>query len=776
MKIKTRILATFLTSYIFVAIVTMIILGFASAYAMISSARRLVSTVSSTKAETVNIYLKSQKEVAIMLGASTVFRDFLKESSTSANFSTQKQRTIDRLKRTIVADPNINEIFIIDKNGKIAASTNQSHEGISRLNDDYFIQGKNKTFIRDVYFSDITKNIAWGLSTPIVDDATKNLLGIVVLRIDVDPFFQILATKSSLGKTWESFLVDDQKIFLTPSHFLGDKVILKTKVNTQNVNDCFVKQDHDHEISQIFTDYRGVTTIGTHAFLPETNWCLITKVDEIEIITPMFLMIGVLILITLVGAGFFALAGILFSKKITKPLEDLHKGVEIIQKGNLDFQVGIKSRDEIGDLSREFDKMTASIKTSRAEIDSKVKSQTEEILSKNHDLEDQQKAVLNILEDVNEEKNKVEILAKDLDKFKLAVEYASDHIVITDPDGIILYANQAVTRITGFLNSDIMGKKAGSKKLWGGLMDSAIYESFWKTIKQDKKAFIGEFTNHRKNGEKYVAEAHVAPILDNDQNVIFFVGIERDITHAKEVDRMKTEFISLASHQLRTPLSAMKWFGEMLLNGDAGELTTEQKEFVTNIYQSNERMIELVNALLNSSRIESGRIIVDPKPTNLEKLLNEVIVEIKNTIDEKKQNLIISVHPDLPEIRIDPKLIREVYKNLLTNAVKYTPTSGEISIFISKNEDQIISQVSDSGYGIPAPEQQKVFQKFYRGTNVVKLETEGTGLGLYLVKAIIESSGGKLWFKSEENKGSTFWFSLPLSGSIAKSGEVGIDS
>jgi len=398
-----------------------------------------------------------------------------------------------------------------------------------------------------------------------------------------------------------------------------------------------------------------------------------------------------------------------------------------------------------------------------------------QITQKNIDLEQQRMAIMNILEDVQQEKNISEALAKDLTKFKLAVDSASDHIVMTDREGVILYANHAAEEMTGYTKEEMYGKKAGSRGLWGGNMDARIYEILWHTIKGEKKSYNGEFQNKRKSGQLYIAKASVAPVLDAKGEVEFFVGIERDVTHEKEVDRMKTEFISLASHQLRTPLSAMKWFLEMLLAGDAGELNKEQKEYIGNIDQSNERMIALVNGLLNISRIESGRIIIDPQPTKLRDLVDSVVSEMKQKIEEKQLGIVVSVHSELPDIMIDPKLIRHVYMNFLTNAIKYTPKGGEITIIISRKNDEIISQISDTGVGIPKVEQSKLFQKFFRAQNVVKMETDGTGLGLYLVKAIVDSHHGKVWFASEEGKGSTFWFSLSQKGVESKKGEVSID-
>lgn len=721
---------------------------------MTNQAYNLINISSATKAEHLKSYLDGEKEMISMLGADTTFRNLLSVSSASATFKIKKQITDDRLNRTISSDNNINELFLIDKNAKVVASTNQSHNGFDKSTDLFFTEGKHGIYIKDIYFSDITNNLAWGLAAPITDDITKELLGVIVARINVDPFFQILEINSKLGNTWESFLINHDKYFLTPSLFLGNDVILKQKVDTENSRNCF-SENSNIQATKIYKDYRNILILGTHTYVPETGWCLITKVDWVEIFSPVITVILLFIVLFILGISIYYFVGKYLTKKITKPIEDLSNGAKIITQGNFDYSVATDLQDEIGQLSRDFDKMTKSIRNSYKDVDRKVIKQTQEISKKNNDLENQQRAILNVLEDVGQSKT-------DLEKFKSAVEGVSEHIVITDNEGMILYANKAVSKITGFSNAEIMGKKVGNKKLWGGLMPKVFYETLWKTIKTDKKMFSGEVNNMRKNGEKYVAVASISPILDQNGKVVFFVGIERDVTHEKEVDRMKTDFISLASHQLRTPLSAMRWFCEMLLEGDAGKMTNEQLEMVKNIDGANMRMIILVNSLLNISRIESGKIVIDPEFVDLKKVLETELSGLDIQIKAKKQTVKLLIETDLPKIYVDPKLIGEVCKNLLTNAIKYSPVSGKIEVNIFKKEKEVILKLSDNGIGIPKISQTKIFERFYRAENALKAETEGTGLGLYLVKTVIESSGGKVWFESVEGKGSIFYFSLPL--------------
>jgi signal transduction histidine kinase len=238
----------------------------------------------------------------------------------------------------------------------------------------------------------------------------------------------------------------------------------------------------------------------------------------------------------------------------------------------------------------------------------------------------------------------------------------------------------------------------------------------------------------------------------------------RDISREWDIDRSKTEFVSLASHQLRTPLSTISWYAEMLLAGDAGDLNKEQEDYLKEIYNGNKRMVELVNSLLNVSRIELGTLAIETEPTDLNKECESLLKELLPSITKKQIVLEKNIAENIPVIPADPKLVRIIFQNLLTNAIKYTPAHGKITIEISKNDKDILLRVSDNGFGIPKNQQSKVFSKLFRADNAREKETEGTGLGLYIVKLVVEAANGKIWFESEENKGTTFYVTIPAAG------------
>jgi PAS domain S-box-containing protein len=342
-----------------------------------------------------------------------------------------------------------------------------------------------------------------------------------------------------------------------------------------------------------------------------------------------------------------------------------------------------------------------------------------------------------------------------------------DGLVVVDKEGKISYINKSFEEMLGWKSAEIIGKsmvQVVPREDVNGVGVSFKERILTQVLAGQK--FVADLTNPfyyiRKDKSRFPASSIVAPVILN-KKIVGAVEVFRDITKEKEIDKAKTEFVSLASHQLRTPLSTVNWYSEMLLTGDVGEVTPDQKKYLQEIYNGNRRMVDLVNTLLDVSRIELGTFVVESKPTDMVKLAQNVIAEQKQQIEEKNLNFSVSFENNIPSVKIDPKLFRMVIQNLLSNSIKYTPIGGAVSISLSlDNEKNLILKVTDNGYGIPKNQQSRIFTKLFRADNVIGKDTEGTGLGLYIAKSIVEQAGGKLWFESVENKGTIFYATLPL--------------
>ncbi len=234
-----------------------------------------------------------------------------------------------------------------------------------------------------------------------------------------------------------------------------------------------------------------------------------------------------------------------------------------------------------------------------------------------------------------------------------------------------------------------------------------------------------------------------------------------DITQEKEMDRMKTEFVSLASHQLRTPLTTVKWQIDYLRTSKKFAWNEEVSTYLEKIHHGNERMIELVNTLLNVSRIEMGTLQVKQEDTDIIKLCEDVIEEVRPSLEQKHLQLVTTFAPTCIA-HTDPNLLRIVIQNLMTNAARYTPDGGEIRMSVACQESQLTIAVADTGCGIPPEAQSHIFTKMYRADNAVKMVAQGTGLGLYMSRGFIETLGGSISFISGVGKGTTFTVTLPL--------------
>lgn len=340
-----------------------------------------------------------------------------------------------------------------------------------------------------------------------------------------------------------------------------------------------------------------------------------------------------------------------------------------------------------------------------------------------------------------------------------------DGIMVFDKSGTISFINGALEEMMKWQEGEVLGKTClevmefqdenGNVSLKEKRPDYSAL--FGKTIPASRYYYCV-----RKDRTRFPAFIIATPVkgAEIEDTIMLF----KDMTLEAEFDRAKSDFVSIASHQLRTPLTAIMGITSMLIDLDLGPLNEKQMEFLKMVKESNDRMIELVNSLLNVSRIDLHIFAVESEPTDLQKVARSVLKEISMDIGKKRLRVTTAFDKELGPLETDPRLIRMVFQNLLSNAVKYTRPKDSISLAIRKVGTQILIEVSDSGLGVPAAAQSRIFVKMFRADNARKSDPNGTGLGLYIVKAIVEEMGGTIRFESEEDKGTAFFVSIPAVG------------
>ena len=359
------------------------------------------------------------------------------------------------------------------------------------------------------------------------------------------------------------------------------------------------------------------------------------------------------------------------------------------------------------------------------------------------------------------------------------IEASLDPLVTISTEGKITDANAATGRVTGLAREGLIGTDFSNYFT----EPEKAREGYTQVFKEG--SVIDYPLTIRNKAGKLIDVLYNASVYKDDKGKVLGVfAAARDVTASKKaaeliestnkdlraLDTAKDEFVSIASHQLRTPLTALKGYTGMLLDGDAGPISDKQREYLGEIKDANDRMITLITALLNVSRVDLGVFLVEPEPVNFEEVAQSVLMELENDIKYKKLLIKTTFEKNLPLLNADPKITRMIFQNLLSNAVKYTPAEGSISLNMKKDDSSLLISVSDTGCGIPQAVQSKIFTKLFRADNARISDPRGTGLGLYIIKATIEQTGGKIWFESKEKQGSTFYVSIPLEGMKKREG------
>lgn len=266
-------------------------------------------------------------------------------------------------------------------------------------------------------------------------------------------------------------------------------------------------------------------------------------------------------------------------------------------------------------------------------------------------------------------------------------------------------------------------------------------------------------------GTYYVEEPEmITSIVVGVTVVLLVIGffVIQSFERLAEAARAKSEFVSIVSHQLRSPLSNLKWAIELLMSGRSDSVTEKQLEYFKVLKENSDRMLELVSDLLTVSRIETAKLSLRKEKVSLVEPIKELIKEFKPFAEASNVEIEFKAQEKLPEVLIDLSQVKLVIENFLDNAIRYIKERGKIAIKLEKRDKNIYFEIKDNGVGIPKEDQKYISQKFFRSRNVLRHQTQGSGLGLYIAKSIIDKSKGKMGFKSQEGAGSTFWFTLPI--------------
>ncbi|MBN1936980.1 MAG: GAF domain-containing protein [Anaerolineae bacterium] len=360
------------------------------------------------------------------------------------------------------------------------------------------------------------------------------------------------------------------------------------------------------------------------------------------------------------------------------------------------------------------------------------------------------------------------LLVQQLDaaKSQAILEGVADGVMVMDAKGKVTLFNAAAERILQTPRAEVIGRQASEMSgfynltgtSWTELAERwAGFSPLSRSSEAPEPAYEERFeVQHR------MVSMRVAPVIRQD---VFegTVAVFRDITKDVEVDRLKSEFVSMVSHELRTPMTSIKGYIDLLYNQMAGPLTDAQKRFLQIVKGNADRLTGLVNDLLDISRIDTGRISLSVQPTSLVAVIDSVVANLMPNARNRGQQLKSLVQGPLPFVRADPARITQILTNLIANAINYTPTGGEVTVDAEMVDGMVCVHITDNGIGISEEDQKKLFTRFFRSENELVQASSGTGLGLAIARSFVELHGGKMWFESELGKGTTFSFTLPVS-------------
>lgn len=675
----------------------------------------------------------------------------------------------------------------IDKNGRGVVGVRRGARGVEYFSESELLATAEIPYIKealsgegDVYISDVELSEKFGVvevpRRPVVHvvkkikDTQGNLAGLLALSVsagDFLDFFKELAVEDSEIL----FLIDQDGYFLMdtefPSREFGRQSIAGSSFSSfyeieGNLFDFVANKEN------IVTDESGTphvfSVVHYNDTRPEQFMVLFEKVRISEALAPVNQrFFQNLTIFSLIFLGIFVIAYVYFIAPIIGRILKNISLMRLIQKGDFPEYRPIQGKDEVSDMTAGLFEMSRRLGESDRELreaEEHLEVKLKELASRNEILEDTKRAMVNILEDSRKLENTIK---EERDRFEAIVSTMSEGLLVIDTQYRVILTNATAERTLGYKAQEMAGKdmtdfiRAVKDQKPFNLKDLPFAQMFTDG-KPVHVSMMEDMSWSSEYAKSFPVEITMAPLLKT--GFIAAVIIFRNVKDWKELDMARSNFISTASHQLRTPLGIIRWYAEMLAEGD---LDDAQKDFVDRIYRGALRSIEVINLLLLIARMESGRLQITPERIAVAPFVNNMMKDFEGEFGQKKIKTSITIAPRVPDLFVDPTMAHEVLANLISNGIRYTNDAGNLSVDVSMDSSGFAQfAVKDDGIGIPEDSRKKIFQRFYRAPNAEVKIAGGSGLGLALAQTLVEKWRGKIWFVSEEGKGTVFYFTAPV--------------
>lgn len=663
----------------------------------------------------------------------------------------------DRLRRIFktkaLADPNVLQLRYIDENGMELVRINSSGSDTIFVSDQQ-LQDKSQSeyFLKtmslekgEIFVSSIELNLENGkiqvphipvmrIATPIFSDENNSRQGIMIINILAHEIIDQLITDNSgtaiLSDEKGHFLFhpDNNKLFGNQLNHSGNYFKEQPEL-AENIKNLDFRIHHDIEEKEL----RVWEKIFYNPSDKSKFWILSSAIGESEAFAPINELQEFVNTLTLILFICLLIIAYITSKSVSKPVESLKKFSDEVADGNYNAYLNkklLKRDDEIGEMSNSLQQMTS------------------KLIESNNDLEKQVQ-------------DRIKQIKKTEAKAQIILETAADGIFTTDEIGTIKTFNPSAERMFNYNSKEIIGKSIDIllantyKKELSQFLSEEYNPCSQKTpIDQDTPKFEHEMKGMKKDGDVFPIYLSLGKACIEGKKT--FTGIVRDITELKKVEKMKNEFVSVVSHELRTPLTSIRGSLGLVAGGATGDLSDKTKEMVDIAVNNSDRLIRLINDILDIEKIESGKMEIELKPINLLEIIEQTVKSNQGYADQHHINFIIK--DDHPEIKInaDQDALTQILTNLLSNAAKFSPKDSNVEIIVDRIKDKVQVSVKDYGPGIPENFQDKIFDKFAQSDSSDSRQKGGTGLGLSISKALIEKMGGGISFRTEINEGTTF--------------------